>query len=122
MNAVGEDEQIRVVLDDRPLTFDSDPVIQEGRTMVPIRAIAEALGGEVGWDPAESEVELAFQGKTVTMKIGDTKAYVNGVEHVLDVAPFLSNDRTLIPLRFLSESIGCKVYWYDLVKTVVIER
>lgn len=90
--------------------------------MVPVRAIVEALGGVVGWDPVENAVELAFEGNTVRMKIGDAKAYVNGVERVLDVAPFLSNDRTLVPLRFLSESIGCKVYWYDLVKTVVIER
>lgn len=122
MSAVGQDQTIRVVLDKTPLTFDSDPLIKDGRTMVPIRAIVEGLGGVVGWDPAENAVQLDFEGKTVKMKIGDPEAHVNGVEHTLDVAPFLSNDRTLVPVRFLSESLGCRVYWYGLVKTVVIER
>lgn len=122
MTDVGRDQTIRVVLDKTPLAFDSGPLIRDGRTMVPIRTVVEALGGVVGWDPVESAVHLDFEGKTIKMKIDDPKVYVNGVEYVLDVAPFLSNDRTLVPVRFLSESIGCKVYWYDLVKTVVIEK
>ncbi len=96
-----------------------------GRTVVPIRAILEALGGTIGWDPVQRIVTINFNGTTVELWINKPRATVNGkVEWIdssnHDVRPIIVNDRTMLPLRFVAESLGCEVEWNASTRTITI--
>jgi uncharacterized repeat protein (TIGR02543 family) len=106
-------------------TLDSPPVIKNGRTLVPIRAIIEALGGTVGWDGTARKATVALGRATIELWIGRNTARVNGVTTPIDAAnvkvvPEIINGRTMLPLRFVSESLGCSIVWADATKTITI--
>ncbi len=103
------------------------PFIKPGwnRTLVPIRAIVEALGGMVGWEPKTRMVWIIFNTTEINMWIGNPQAKVNETPVWIDpsnhkVCPVIENSRTFIPIRFVAESMGCKVLWDDATKTVTI--
>jgi|GEM_PF-2099262 len=96
------------------------PVIISSRTMVPIRAIVEAMGGTVGWDPNTQKITLKARGNTVEMWIGKTDIFINGVGTKMDVTPVVTNDRTFVPVRFAAENLNCKVDWINSTKEAVI--
>ncbi len=102
------------------LPSDSQPEIKDGRTMVPIRAVSEALGADVGWDAAARQVTLARAGVTIVMTVGSETAYVNGEAVEMDVAPYIKDGRTLIPARYVVEFFGQKVDWDGETYTVSI--
>lgn len=82
-----------------------------GRVMVPLRAIFESLGAEVDWD-ANTRTITGTKGDTiVTLVVNSPTATVNGKEIVLDVPPVIIDGRTLVPVRFVSESLGAEVEW-----------
>lgn len=89
------------------------PVIQNDRTLVPVRFISENFGADVGWDDATRTVTVDYEGKHISMQLGSDKMIVNGNEQTLDVAAQVLNDRTVIPLRALVESLGKSVFWDD---------
>lgn len=114
-------EEIKVILNGKPLTFDVQPTLINDRTMVPMRAIFEALGARVAWnDQNEAVTGISRAGKRVVIAIGSNTAMVNGKASEIDQPPVLINDRTLVPLRFISESFDCKVDWDDATQTVTI--
>jgi len=101
------------------------PVIKNNRTLVPIRAIVEALGGTVGWDGTEKKVTVTLGSTTIELWIGKNTARVNGVSKPIDstnpkVVPEIINDRTMLPLRFVTENLGCQVQWDDTTQTITI--
>ncbi len=96
-----------------------------GRTVVPIRAIVEALGGTIGWNGKERKVTINFKGTTIELWINNPRAKVNGETRWIDpnnhdVRPIIVNDRTMLPLRFVAESLGCKVEWDGTTRTITI--
>ncbi len=96
-----------------------------GRTVVPIRAIVEALGGTIGWDGKERKVTINFNGTVINLWIDNPKAKVNGETKWIDpnnhdVKPIIVNSRTMLPLRFVAESLGCKVDWDAATRTITI--
>jgi hypothetical protein len=107
------------------MALDSPPVIKNGRTLVPIRAIIEALGGTVGWDGMKREATVTLGKKTIALWIGKSVATVNGVSTPIDstnakVVPEIISSRTTLPLRFVSENLGCSIVWVDATKTITI--
>ncbi len=96
------------------------PVIVNDRTLVPIRAIIESMGGIVGWDSEKREVSLDYNGDKIWLVIDSTAAYLNGSERELDTAPCIINDRTMLPIRFIAESFGFEVGWDGDTQTVTI--
>ena len=96
------------------------PIIIASRTMVPIRAIVEAMGGTVGWDPNTQKITLTARGNTVEMWIGKADIYVNGTAKKMDVTPLVRNDRTFVPVRFAAENMNCQVDWINSTKEAVI--
>lgn len=115
-----EGGQIQILIDGLPVSFDVPPVIQNGRTLVPFRAIAEALNVEVSWESSTQTVN-ATDGKTsVRLQIGNQTAYRNDVPITLDVPPVIQGGRTLIPLRFFSEAYNCAVVWDGPQNTIRI--
>ena len=113
-------ENIRVVLNDEELSFDTAPQIIEGRTMVPMRAIFEALGADVDWD-GDTQTITATQGDIIIiMHIDNVVISVSGEDITLDVPPLLVNDRTLVPVRAVAESLNAYVDWDGETQTVII--
>jgi photosystem II stability/assembly factor-like uncharacterized protein len=105
--------------------LDSPPIIKNGRTLVPIRAIVEALGGTVQWNPNENGVDIILGSNHLILQIGNPNAYVNGVQKFIDasnmkVYPEIINGRTMIPLRFVAENLGCDVQWDPNTQTITI--
>lgn len=117
----GEDssQQLRVVVNGNEL-YGAEPVIVNGSTMVPLRAIFEALGAEVNWN-ADTKTALGYaNGKSVQITVNSTTAYVNGGEVYLAQSAIIQNGSTLVPARFIAESLGADVVWNADTKTVVI--
>jgi hypothetical protein len=95
-------------------------IIDNNRTLVPIRAIAEELGAEVDWESAAKKVTIKRNDTTIILRINDNNIYV-GVRRIeLDVVPKLINNRTMVPLRVVAEELNCKVDWEQKTKTVTI--
>ena len=112
--------EIPVFIDGRLIDFDVAPTIINGRTMVPMRKIFEELGAEVNWDDSTKTVTSIKDGVEVVLQIGNKEAYVNNELNTLDVEPVIVGNRTMIPLRFVAESLGCKVDWNNDTRTVSI--
>jgi len=108
-----------------PKTLDSPPIIKNSRTLVPIRAIIEALNGSIGWDANEKKVTVTLGSKTIELWIGKNIAKVDGVNTPIDetnpnVVPEIINGRTMLPLRFVTENLGCTVAWDGTTKTITL--
>jgi hypothetical protein len=96
------------------------PVVVSSRSMVPIRAIVEAMGGTVGWDNNIQQITLTASGNTVNMWVGKKEITVNGVKREIDVAPVILNGRTYVPIRFSAENLNAKVDWINSTREAVI--
>lgn len=111
---------ITVKINGEPLSFDVPPQLIKDRTMVPLRAIFEALGAQVDWNGATRTV-TATRGDTVVVStIGSRAMYINGTARTMDVEPVIVNDRTLVPARFVAEAFDCDVEWDGGSRTVDI--
>jgi hypothetical protein len=113
-------DPITVLVNGQPLELDVPPLIEDGRTLAPVRAIAESLGAVVDWDPVARRVEIVFNEDVVTLIIDSTDAYMNGQLKKLDVPARIVDGRTLIPARFISESLHAEVDWDAVSRTVII--
>lgn len=102
---------ISVELNANELEFDVPPVNVEDRILVPVRAIFEAMGADVSWDETTKTVSSTLGDVAVSMTIDGTVITVNGKEKTLDVPPKIISDRTMVPVRAVSESFGANVSW-----------
>jgi len=96
------------------------PIIYNGRTILPIRALIEKIGGAVDWDGETGQITLKTSSNTVIMWLNKTELSINGAASKMDVAPIIINDRTMVPVRFASESSGCKVEWIGETEEIVV--
>lgn len=116
---------VTVVLDGQTLQFPTqDPVIKNDSTLVPMRTIFEALNAEVEWvdENGVQQIIAKTADKTITMTINSKEFYVNGEKQPeLNEPAQLMNDKTMVPLRAVSESLDCTVEWDQETKTVIIQ-
>lgn len=118
--AVNAENDIKVLLDGSELTFDVPPQIIDGRTLVPLRVIFEAMGAAVDWDTDTRTVTAVNDDTTVKMTVDYKKMYVGTEEITLDVPPQIIDERTLVPARAVAESFGAEVEWDGDNKIVTI--
>ncbi|MDF3001282.1 MAG: putative n-acetylmuramoyl-l-alanine amidase [Bacillota bacterium] len=111
---------VKLVINNEPVSADVMPYIQDGRTLVPARTVFEALGGTVTWDEKNYTVTVEYDSTTVILKINDKTAEVNGKTKTLDVPATINNSRTVIPARFVAEELGFLVGWNESTRTVTI--
>ena len=104
--SIGSNE---IIVNAEKATLDAAPMVQNDRTYVPFRALAEAFGAEVAYDEATQAVTAELNGTTVVMTIGSATYTINGTEKTMDVAPFINGSRTMIPVRFAAEAFGITV-------------
>lgn len=114
------ENDISVTLDGRKLSFDVPPQIINERTMVPLRAIFEALGADVNWDQASQTVTSSKDNITIRLTIDSNTMYVNGNTVLLDTPACVVNERTLVPVRAISEAFNTTVDWDNGTRTVII--
>ncbi|MDO5398529.1 MAG: copper amine oxidase N-terminal domain-containing protein, partial [bacterium] len=119
-NRVGNDP-VYVKLDDTLLGFETTPIIEGDRTLVPMRFLFEQMGADVEWDQETQTATATTNHTAVVFSINDTSAEVNGTAATMDVPARLINDKTMVPLRFLSEELGYTVTWDEVTRTAVIE-
>ena len=117
---VVEEEKIKVYVNGRRILFDADPMLVNGRTMVPVRAIFEALGATVTWDNNTNTAVGVLGDTTIKITIGQTYLLKNGEKVSLDSPALLSSSRTFVPVRAIAESYNCNVDWINDTKTVTI--
>lgn len=118
--ALAAEEEITIFLDGNRLSSDVAPVLQNGRTLLPFRVCAEALGADVEWVAASKTVNMIKEDTSITLRIGSDQAVVNGVPYQLDVSAQIKNGRTLVPLRFVGEALSCQVDWIPATNSVEI--
>lgn len=104
----------------RSVTIDTAPVIIDGRTLIPVRGVSEAMGGNVDWNNDTKTVTITLGSNKVEMTIDSKTAYFNNKAQTLDVAPVVLNGRTMLPARFIAESFGFNVNWDNDTKTISI--
>lgn len=111
----------QVKVNGKQLAFDVPPVNDSGRILVPFRGIFEELQAQVQWEAATKTVIGSRCGTEVRLIIGSKTAYVNQRAITLDVPPKVVQGRTMVPTRFVSESLGANVGWDQPSKTVLID-
>lgn len=114
------DNSINVTINGEKIYFDVQPMIIDGRTLAPMRTIFEKLGASVDWN-ADTQTVTSIKGDTkISLTIGDNMLYINDIAKTLDVPAILSNNRTLVPVRAISEAFSCSVEWDNDSRTVII--
>ena len=112
---------INISVDDKIIDFEQPPVIEEGRTLIPLRGVFDALGCNVEWDSATKKVSIKKFNDTISVKIGESNIYKNGViSAVTDVPAKIINGRTMVPVRGIFELFDNYVSWNEDTRTVEI--
>jgi hypothetical protein len=102
------------------IQLDAPPFIEAGRTLVPLRFIGEAFGANVVWISELNKAVIKLDQNTIEVTIGSKIAFINGKEHLLDVAPKISQGRTFVPLRFIGEAFGASMVWEAESKRIIL--
>ncbi len=126
-----KDNTIPVVANGKLVKFDIPPVIKQGRTLIPVRGISNALGATVGWDPLTPAIVTITKTTTgadgvesatvIVIDLDSGKITKDGVEITLDVPPQVISNRTFVPIRFLAEAFGMKASWDDDLDGVAVD-
>ncbi|HBQ85141.1 MAG TPA: copper amine oxidase, partial [Syntrophomonas sp.] len=93
------------------MAFDVDPIVEDGRTLVPMAAIFQSMGADITWDGNSRTVTARKGDTTIILPIGSLTPMVNGQAWNLDVPAKIVKNRTLAPLRFVGQALGGKVAW-----------
>jgi len=112
-------------IDGTAVTIDMAPQIIEGRTLLPIKWVAEPLGADVSWDATDRKVTVSLGSTVLELWIGKSQAHVNGKSVAIDpqnakVVPLIVSGRTMLPIRFVAEQLGADVQWEQATKTITI--
>ena len=119
--SVSANDEIKVFVNGQQLQFDVPPQTVNYRTMVPLRAIFEAIGAKVDWyESTQTVLASGAYGKKVSITLNSNTMYVNGTPVALDAPAFETGGRTLVPVRAISEAFGAKVDWYEDTQIVEI--
>lgn len=116
-------QDIQVFVNTKAIDFDTAPYIDsQNRTMVPLRAIGEALGVKVDWNEATRKVTLSKNGHKVVFTIDKNMVLVNGLQRTMDTTPVIKNSRTMLPLRYVGEYLGAQVDWDEAKRIVTVNQ
>lgn len=116
--AAAAERPIRIFMDGEELVFDMAPVEIDGRTLVPMRPIFEALQADISWDHARQTVTAVKDGKEIIIVRDSFITWINGEAFHLDVSARTMNDRMMVPVRFISEALDVAVQWTELERRV----
>lgn len=115
-------DEIKVYVDNERVDFDVEPIIENGRTLIPLRGVFEKLGARVDWNKNLLEVVIKDDNNEIEMILGKDKVMVNGIIKDIDVPTRMINSRTFAPLRFIAENLGHTVRWDGTTSSVYITK
>lgn len=113
-------DQLKLMVEGKIVDPDVPPVIEKGRTLVPVRVVAEQLGATVTWDEDARSATIERGQTKLELALDRTTARKNGKDVKLDTPPKVHNGRMLLPLRFVSESLGLTIGWEEGTRTVIV--
>lgn len=111
---------VQVMVNNHLCEFSQPPMIENGRTLVPLRGIFEALNAEVSWNGDTQTITIQGNSHQIALRVGEFKALRDGEEIDLEVPAKIVNDSTLVPARFIAESMDCRVDWQEKTRRVII--
>lgn len=111
---------VTLQVDGKTVQAEVPPIIVKEKTLIPARAVFENMGATVTWDEGARLVEVTLGSSNVKLTIDSKTAFVGGVQKTMDVPAMIINDKTLIPVRFVAESLACAVNWDDAKRIVKI--
>nr|WP_283657389.1 copper amine oxidase N-terminal domain-containing protein [Paenibacillus sp. RC343] len=120
--AGAQTSDIKVIINGVAQQYTQSPVISQNTTLVPLRGVFESLGAQVEWDSKAKKVIASKNDDTLTLNVGSKLAYKNSAPVQLDVATQIQKGQVLVPLRFVSQSLGAKVNWDKTTRTVTISN
>ncbi len=116
------EKPIPVYYNNEAIQFNIEPILEDGTTLVEFRPIFEKLGLEITWNPKTRTILGYKEGLSVQLQLGSSIAIVNGVEQQLLLTPKIVNERTMVPLRFVSEAAGSYVQWDNVGRIIHLYR
>lgn len=112
---------ITILVNGEKIAYDVAPVIENDRTLVPVRALAESLGASVQWLGQQSQVIVNKDDRSIKLTIGQPNAYINGEKVELEAPARIIGNRTLVPLRFIGETLNAEVNWLPMERKITVE-
>jgi amicyanin len=116
-----ESQPVDVLVNGQPVVSDVPSFLDTdlNRTFVPVRFVSQALGASVDWDPVNQQVIISWSGNRILLPINSSTATIQSIDNtsndvVLDAPALIVDDRTMVPLRFVSEVLGAEVVWVPL--------
>jgi hypothetical protein len=103
-------------------TIPAPPVIREGRTLVPVRVVSEAMSASVYWLEKTKQIRIVEGGNEIFLTIGSKEMKIGGVTKTMDVEPMIIGGSTYVPLRFISENLGAEIAWNNDTREITITR
>jgi len=119
--AEANNEVIDVFIKGDTVDLDVAPIVKNDHTLIPIRAIMDKFGAIISWDEATSTVTITKNDTVIKLVIGSDVAIVNGADVKLDLPAEVKDNRTLVPIRFIAETLKQKVDYDDASKTIIID-
>lgn len=120
--AYAQEDQPSIVLNGKNLDLGEEKIIfKDDRNFIPLRLVCENLGCKVDWDQENKRVQISTDSIKIRMDLDKAQMSVNKIKKDLDVSPFIENDRTYVPVRFVAEALGKVVSWKDEDKTIFID-
>lgn len=120
ISAYASSDDLTLVINGKIIESDVNPMIINSRTMVPVRVLFDSFGAEVLWNGSLRQVVVSTASSVIVFTIGSSTAYIDGVGRTVDVPPTIVNDRTFVPIRFISDVLGYDVVWNGSTRTVYI--
>lgn len=116
--SIARAQSVTVIVNGQTMNFTEAPILRAGRVFVPLRGVFEQLGASVVY--SNGQINATGRGRNISLNIGSNQATVDGQTETVDVAPFIVNSTTFVPLRFISQALGASVNWNDSTSTVTI--
>lgn len=120
VSTAAQAREIKIYLNGSRLRLDAQPISKKGLVFVPLRGIFEKMGASVSFYKDQGKIVSTRGNTNIVLILNQSYAKVNGFKKRVLYPPFVKNNRTYVPLRFLSESLGCEVGWHPPSSTVVI--
>lgn len=120
VNSFANDDDITLIINNKKITSDVSPVIVNNRVLVPVRVIFDEFGADVRWDNSLRQAIITTKKSVIIFTIDSKYAYVDGVSFLLDSPAKIIDNRTFVPIRFLSERLKYNVSWNATKRTVTI--
>ncbi len=105
------EEGIKLYINGHHLSLDQEPVIEDGRTLVPVRRVLTAFGADIAWDSETRSIDCKFPEANIKLTIDNSTAVLNEQNYIMDVPPRIIEDRSYVPVRFIAESLDARVSW-----------